>query len=39
MHIKCRYFSQKNLATGGWNHPKDAITIMSVLAQPLNLEK
>ena len=27
LHIECRFFSRKNLATGGWNHPQDAITL------------
>ena len=27
MHIKCRYFSRKNLATGGWNHPQMPLTV------------
>ena len=27
MHIKSRYFSQKNLATGGWNPHQMPLTV------------
>ena len=27
MHIKCRFFSRKNLATGGWNLPQMSSTV------------
>ena len=37
MHIKFRYFSRKNLATGGWNHPHQMpLTVKSFLWDALS---
>ena len=34
MHIKCRYFSPKNTATGGWNHPPQMqLTVNNLVVQ------